>query len=93
MPPGTAMISVTKDGHHRFQAKKQYQRKQNDCDPLTRTELCQRVQYCGERRSQTLMKPCGNTVIGSPKRILNRQSYRGILQGKECVYHKKAEEV
>ena len=55
-----------------FPGKKQYQRKQNDCDPLTRTELCQRVQYCDERRSQTLMESCGNTVIGSPKRIPNR---------------------
>ena len=39
-----------------------------------------------------LMKPCCNSVIGSPKRIFNGKSRHGIRERKQGVYHKRAEE-
>jgi hypothetical protein len=39
------------------------------------------------------MKPCGNSLIGAPKRIRQSQYRRGRLEEKNGVYHKKADEV
>jgi len=76
-----------------FPNEKQNQRKQNDPDPLPRTKFGKRVQDRHKSRSKTLMKPCRNAMISTPKRIRESRQQSGDREEKRGVYHRKADEV
>jgi hypothetical protein len=68
-----------------FPCKKQRQRKHNNPDPLTRTEVGERMQYGDKRRGETLMKPRRKLLIGASKWIGQSE-----LREKKCVCHRKS---
>jgi len=75
-----------------FPDEEQHQGTKNDCDPFPGAKLGECAQNAHERRGETLMKPCRDSVIGTPERIPNGQRRIGSLEGRQCVYHRKADE-
>src|SRR4029450_2751201 len=73
-----------------FPNEKQYQRKDNNTDPLPGTEVGERVQHGNQCRSKAFMEPCRKLVISASKWIRQGERRHEVLREEKRVCHKRS---